>query len=335
MAAANEANGPETSRLEGSLDLMLSNRTSRARYQGQEFSPAERPGPARGALSALHPFAVCWVVFLILTPIYVFESGLPQPADGLMAIMILVLATGYFVRVPLYGNLYLIAAIVLTYIALVNWFWYAFYFDLTFLFTSSYYLYNLAVVVLVLSLLARFGTRFLAVTKAGLAAALAIELIACLVVPTGSVREIGTFNNPNQLGYWSLAALACWLVLKEGRRLGVGDLIVIAVSGQLVALSLSKAALLSYFALVAVGMIAQGLRVRLGWTVGLVVAVVIPLLALQPVSMTRILEQDGVADIVDRLEGIGKQDAIRRVSRLRPPLALPRAPSPGGRRGCL
>ena len=40
-------------------------------------------------------------------PVLRVQSGLPQPADALMATMILILATGYGLRVPIHYDLYL------------------------------------------------------------------------------------------------------------------------------------------------------------------------------------------------------------------------------------
>jgi len=288
---------------------MLSSRATRTRYLSDDLAPARSPKPTGGPLHFKVPlFLACWACFLIFAPLYVFGVGLPQPADGLMALMILALATTYFLRTPIYIGLYLVAAMFLGYIALVNWSWYAFYRDPKLLLSSVYYVYNFGVVMVTISLLAKFDADFITVTRFALAASLALELAACILLPGGGeLRAIGTFRNPNQLGYWSLATLSCWLILKGERPLGLVDLLVIAVGGELVALALSKAALVSYFALVMLGLIAQGLRRRLRWPVGILVVAMAPLLVVQPMLIENVAEQGIVAKVVKRLEDIGKQ----------------------------
>ena len=289
---------------------MLSSRATRTRYPSEDLAPARRPRPIGGALHLrVRFFLACWACFLVFGPIYVFQAGLPQPADGLMAVMILALATGYFVRAPIYANLYLVASIFLGYIALVNWFWYGLYPDSRLLLSSVYYVYNFGVVVVAITLLAKFDSDFIRTTRFALAASLALEVVACILLPGGaSPREIGTFHNPNQLGYWSLATLSCWLILKRDRPLGVADLAVIAASGELVALALSKAALVAYFVLVIFGLFAQGLHRRLRWPLGFLIVIAVPLLVFQPGLVQDLFTQHGVvANVIKRLEGIGKQ----------------------------
>ena len=69
-------------------------------------SPATAALPRRGGRF----FLVCWTIYLIATPLYIFDSGLPQPADALMALTILILATGFALRIPVYHDLYLVGA---------------------------------------------------------------------------------------------------------------------------------------------------------------------------------------------------------------------------------
>ncbi len=71
---------------------------------------------------------------------------------------------------------------------------------------------------------------------------------------------IGTFTNPNQLGYWALASAASYLVLLRGRRLGEWDFGVLGCAFWLAAVSLSRAAIVGFLVLIPFGILFQGLR---------------------------------------------------------------------------
>jgi hypothetical protein len=51
------------------------------------------------------------LIFLVASPVQLFESGLPQPVDALMAFLAAVLLTGFAIKPPVHKNLYLVAAL--------------------------------------------------------------------------------------------------------------------------------------------------------------------------------------------------------------------------------
>ena len=78
----------------------------------------------------------------------------------------------------------------------------------------------------------------------GCIAALGVELIYMELFYTSTkLRALGTFNNPNQLGYWSLLMMACLGVALWGRRLRVLDIVALLTAAYCIAHSLSKAAM--------------------------------------------------------------------------------------------
>ena len=56
------------------------------------------------------------------------------------------------------------------------------------------------------------------------------------------MRSLGTFNNPNQMGYWGLLILACLGVARRRERLRVTDAAALATGCYIIAQSLSRAA---------------------------------------------------------------------------------------------
>lgn len=270
-----------------------------------------QPSPAPAARASLGFFPLAWAVYLAATPLYVFPSGYPQPGDGLMAVLILVLLTGFSLRAPKHTSLYLLGALFIGHVAIVNWVWWLQYKDQKFLLASIYYAYNCGIFLFVISLFQRYGANVVGVARASLTVAALIVLAFCLVtshVATGEgERAIGTFNNPNQLGYWSLLAVGCFLVLKGNERLNLLDFVFLATATYLAALSLSKAALLSLFALLLTALVGQGVERRSTLAILVVLLGLTPLLVLQSGIVGSALLQTQAGDVVGRLQNIGQQ----------------------------
>jgi hypothetical protein len=195
------------------------------------------------------------LIYVFLSAIYIFPSGVPQPADLLFASLCgaaLLLNRGTLLASktpglwPLYGFLlYCIAVNVVWTIALS---------EPKGLLPPLYYAFNVVVFLVAAQILARpapLGTLRLA-----LAVSLCIQVTLSFFVPMREsdeymyVRQIILFNNPNQLAYWGL--LCCSIVLSTAaqrtQRFSIGTLetVSIAATSWLMALSLSKAALIAF-----------------------------------------------------------------------------------------
>ena len=273
-----------------------------------------RPEAANG-LRLKHVVLVWWVVCLIASPFYVLPSGNPQPADVATAVLILLLLTGYFARIPLYPTLYFVAALFLTHVALVNWFWWTQIPDPKFLLSSIFYLYDFLVVVVILTLAKEFGTDFWRFTRIGLVTMLVAELGVILFLPEfRGIRATGTFNNPNQLGYWSLLTAACYLSLKGGRGqpsagLTFFDLGVLGLLGYVSTQSLSKAAMISCAALFIAAVCLQGALPRVRFAIaGMLLVGTIVIVDKGADDIQEWFAEGSTKLVMDRLDDIGRQD---------------------------
>ena len=217
-------------------------------------------------------FLAIWMIYLIATPVYVFDSGLPQPADGLMALTILIMATGFALRIPVYHDLYLVGAGFLSWAAVINWFWWTQIPESKFILSSVYYAYNFAVMVAVFALFRKLGDNFIVFTRNALIAAVVLELIATVALPNvvRGIRTVGTFNNPNQLGYWTILVSATYLLTLGSERLKYRDVGILCILGYVSTLSLSKAAMGSYLVLLASALWLQGASARAKFVLGAV-----------------------------------------------------------------
>jgi O-Antigen ligase len=275
--------------------------------QAYPFEPS--PGGTEQTTSwraYLRFFLFAWATYLVTTPFYVFAPGNPQPSDGFIAILIMILLTGYGLRMSVHRDLYLVAAFFLAYVALVNWFWWTQEKDLRFLLSSLYYPFNFFVFAFTVSLLYKFGVVAGRVTQVALTVAALLVLVITLL-NVGGGRQTGTFNNPNQLGYWALLAMACFLVAKGDERLRLIDLTFILPACYLAALSLSKAAIISIAAMLVVSVVGQGMERKLKIAVVALLIVASPIIAMETAAVGEFLSQGTAGAVFERIDNIGKQ----------------------------
>jgi hypothetical protein len=252
-------------------------------------------------------YLALFAIALLVSPIYVFESGLPQPPDFLMALLILILATGFIVRPPVHKDLYLMAGLFIGHVTIVNLYWFTQYEEKSFLLTPLYYAFNLATFVLVVSLIKEFRERFIIICQIALTSVIVLELLAVHLLPTATYRAVGTFNNPNQLGYWALLVGICGFVLRREQRISLPNVVVLCGAGYLVMVSLSKAALLSFALLLLLASVCQRVtRPTKLALLGLILGGVVIAVA-QPRLVDDLLAQGVIGKVADRLGNIGEQ----------------------------
>jgi hypothetical protein len=159
----------------------------------------------------------------------------------------------------------------------------------------------------VVSLAKAFRGRFITVFQLAIVVALVFEVVALLVLPRSSIRSVGTFNNPNQLGYWGLVVGVCWLLLKRDEKLTAIDVLVLCVAGYVSAESLSKAAMLSFTALFALGVFFQRLTRSAKLMLLAMIFVGTSTVLLNPHTVDRFFEVDIVKRVDKRLGTLGQQ----------------------------
>ncbi len=214
---------------------------------------AQDPPAVRGT----HFYLIGWFIFLTTFPIYTFQSGLPQPADLWMAVLILLLglSQGLFgVRAarPVIRQLGMFVA----YVALVSLLWTMRTGDLSIIAPPLFYAYDLLLFAAAITLYSRFGRSFLTVTVHGIAAATFVQFLLAGRLPFTGVRVEVFFNNPNQLGYFTLLSATVFMMISSHVRLHLFyQILFFALVGYLALLSQSKAALAAMllFGLVALG----------------------------------------------------------------------------------
>lgn len=214
---------------------------------------------------AQDPPLFLWALYLLLLPVYIFSSGLPQPGD----ILILLLLPATFLRWngrmakassrPLRAlGAFILWGILLNYTWMIILGKFGFFGKDTFLLVPVFYIYNGLILLCVLVLHQRYGDRFLWLTLNMVLITVISQVLISFVVGGGSHRQTVLFNNPNQLGLYALLSAN---ILAFGRhRMGFGTLksgIGLFCCLYLALLSASKAALAGTAILLAVSVLSN------------------------------------------------------------------------------
>lgn len=196
--------------------------------------------------------AFVWVFYLLISPFYIFESGLPQPGDMLLVIGIIpAVIIGLISKSKRIETAMFCGAAFAGLAFMINMIYYGFYpHSMTFLLTAAFYVYNFLVFYFVVFLFKRSPVLMNQITYFAITAIILIELAIVLVYPSHSVRHLGSFNNPNQLAYWSLLMACIIIVLKRNSSLNLLDMFLFGVLAYLQTQSLSKAGLITFGMLV-------------------------------------------------------------------------------------
>lgn len=241
-----------------------------------------------------------WVVSLMLLPVYVGVSGGVQPGHAAIAITAASTLTVLSARADaLFLTLLLLDGVVTTrclWEMLTTG-------DISALIQAGYVCFNSVVALALRSFAEQEGG--MQCVRRGITLALVITIggVVWLGIREGGAvdsRIAGTFNNPNQLGYFSTCACSALMLLYFRGSVGFTGLILgVMTCGMLTALSLSKAALVANAAGIAFGV--AGLRRSWG-----LLLLWLMLISIPPITMGLIVS--GALDdiqVVRRLRLIG------------------------------
>jgi hypothetical protein len=196
------------------------------------------------------PALVTWAIYLLLIPLYIFPSGLPQPGD-LLVLLVIPLAlqrwNGKLGR-DMRGTVRALIWFTL-WVCLVDATWvlvmgsYTVFGPDSFLLFPLYYIYNALIFLAALVLYRRHGDWFLRVTVFAVTVTVFVQVLSSIALGSGRARGTLFFNNPNQLGYYAL--LAATLIALTQRRLQlrlVTSSLALVCCGVLAVISASRAA---------------------------------------------------------------------------------------------
>jgi hypothetical protein len=188
------------------------------------------------------------VLYLLLSPIYLIPSGLPQLADGfiLFGLVGLLFSSIYNSSVKM-RTIFFVGSVFAMYTVCINIINYLYFPHSRFLLSSLFYPYNVLVFMYTVKLLEQYGDKLRQILFSVIAVAVIGQFIWAVATPQEHWREIGSFNNPNQLAYWSLLSATMIVLLRQNKKLGFVAFGLLLLLGILQVLALSKAGIISYF----------------------------------------------------------------------------------------
>lgn len=168
------------------------------------------------------PVLFVWACYVLLSPVYVVQGGLPQPADVLIVLLVPLALVRWDGRLSRSTASLLRPLLAFTlWVCVVSFAWALLLWEFSFnLVYPVYYVYNTAFFFAALLLYRRYGDPFLRLTVHLVFATVLYQVVASLILSGGGGRSRVFFDNPNQLGYYALLA-ACAISLAQ-RRLGFG-----------------------------------------------------------------------------------------------------------------
>jgi hypothetical protein len=198
-------------------------------------------------LLAREPALIMWALFLISTPFYVLNAGMPQP-NNLLVLLLVPSAMRWrrgwhpsltYILKPL--KQFIVWVIVVNYTwALINW-------KLDYkeygLF-PIYFIFNYLLLFIALAAYNKHREQFLWLTLYCVFIAVVLQVFLSFAFPTGRVRGSLWFKSPNELGYYALLA-ACLLAISRKRlEFGMGKAAFALIScAYLASISASRASL--------------------------------------------------------------------------------------------
>ncbi len=170
-------------------------------------------------LLAREPALIMWAIFLISTPFYVLNAGMPQP-NNLLILLLLPYAKRWrrgwhpsltYTLKPL--QQFIIWATIVNYgWAVINW---RFDYKEYGLF-PIYFLFNYFILFIALAAYNKHRDQFLWLTLYCVFIAVVLQVVLSFISPAGRTRGSLYFKSPNELGYYALLA-ACLLAISRKR----------------------------------------------------------------------------------------------------------------------
>jgi len=191
---------------------------------------------------------------VFLAPVYILESGNPQPTDVLTLIFLfgVLLRHNGRLRFPPYAALFVFTLMLLgLWVAVVDVFWSWFYLDPIILKPISYFWFNILVIIVFIGLFHEHGIRL----HRGLVHVLFSTLVYQLLLlpflydPDAKRQEL-LFNNPNQVAYYAVCCSSILAAVNQRIKFtALYQTVFYALSMALVIVSVSRGGMASLLVL--------------------------------------------------------------------------------------
>jgi hypothetical protein len=215
------------------------------------------------------------VLYLLLSPFYFFESGMPQPADIIVSFGIIIFVLAGYLRKVSKDIVVIFFFRFLLLVALINSIYFLYYsnegIDNIMYMAVLFYIFNFFFFIVLLFIL-KFSNFSKTVNYLSFFIILALGLqfvLALFGIQGGAKDEVGArqtlfFNNPNQLGYYALLMLSLFAILPSVYRKNKFTMtLTIVFSACLILYSGSRAAMAGVLILGVIMLYKEGFKFKL------------------------------------------------------------------------
>lgn len=255
-------------------------------------------------------FTLIWVGYLLLSPFYIFKSGLPQPSDLLILFGLApALATSILNYRGGVTNTYMFGTLFVILTAIINTLYYVHLGDKIFIIPATLYIFDFLVFCFIVNLFKHSPSLLNQVTYIAVVMMIIMEFCYLVFVDTSiGRRHIGTFNNPNQLGHWALIIGATLVALKRAKSINWFDLGLLAMIGYIQTKTLSKAGMISFALLMGVIVIQKHTSKKIKYVILLAFSLLLILEVTSPKTLLNVASQvSNVDKVVKRLMALGEE----------------------------
>ena len=268
-------------------------------------------------VSAIDKFAL-GILFLFMSTgnLYLLPSGTPQISHYLLFTGVITLIFARFLEGRLiWERAGAVAFIFGMFTFFINMIYFIFIPDRIFLLSSFFYVFDALVFIFIIMLFRSYPKKTLNLIYIGLCISIFTEVVAVLFFPeVYGGRANGTFNNPNQLAYWTIFTASILILVRAHTGLRWYDLALLIILLWLQTVALSKAGLISYLILLLGLLFYRVIPAAYRLTFGAISVFVVILIVFNISFVANTARQfDNISNAIDRLEGIGneKDDSLR------------------------
>ena len=188
-------------------------------------------------------------IYLVLFPFYLWESGLPQIADFILLLFLIISLFTTKIKKK-YKLIWLISFIFIFYVTLVDLVWSTILSTLIIM-PTLYFVYNFLVMLFLVEKINSKPTYYIHIILKGVISSLFLQFAISMIYVGDRLRAVLFFNNPNQLGFFVLLMTSLLFILYKIKKINSNFMIIILLfSSYLMILSVSQGAIASFAILI-------------------------------------------------------------------------------------
>jgi len=188
-------------------------------------------------------------LYLMLSPFYLWSSGLPQIAD--LILMIFVIISIFTIKnISKFSKMWIFSLFLIFYVSIVNMIW-SIVLSSVIIMPIMFLIYNLLVMLIMTEKINKNPTFYFNILLKGVASSIFLQFAISMIYVGDRSRVVLFFNNPNQLAFFVLLMSSVLFIIYRIKKINSTLLITyLLFSSYLMILSVSQGAIVSFIILI-------------------------------------------------------------------------------------